>query len=155
METHFTWKAKFFTNSYEIFQYDNVIGRLKRAGWKRISDGELHGRKVQFQNKGFFNQEFLITDPVNNSPLGNIIFNTWRTKASITLQDKVYNFQFENLFHSKWSITNQNGNLVRYDARIKHGVIISYTDNEMLILTGLYIRDYLKQRAASAAAASS
>jgi hypothetical protein len=155
METHLKWKAKFFSNKYEIFQYDNSIGTLSGSGWKRTSVGELRGKKVLFEIKGFFKQEFLISDPVNNSPLGKIIFNTWRTKAAITLQEKVYNFQFENFFHSKWSITDENGNLIKYDAQMKHGVILSYTDNELLILTGLYIRDYLKQRAAAAAAASS
>jgi hypothetical protein len=155
METQYKWKAKFFSNKYEIFQYDNIIGSLKRSGWKRISYGELNGKKVQFQNKGFFSQEFFITDPIDNSFQGNIIFNTWKSKATITLQEKVYSFQFENFLHSKWNITNENGNLIKYDAHIKNGNITSYTDNEILILTGLYIRDYLRQRAATAAAAAS
>jgi len=154
METHFIWKARFFSNKYEIFQYDNVVGTLVGSGWKRISTGELRGKKVLFEIKGFFKQEFLISDPIDNRPIGKILFNTWRSKAVITLQEKVYNFQFENFFHSKWSITNENGNLVKYEAQMKHGVIQSYTDDEMLILTGLFIRDYLKQRAASAAAAT-
>jgi hypothetical protein len=154
METQFKWKAKFFNNKYEIFQYDNIAGTLSGSGWKRTSSGDMRGKKVQFENKGFFKQEFLITDPISSSVLGNIVFNTWRTKATITLQNKVYNFQFENFFHSKWSITNENGNLIRYHAQLKQGDIISYTDNETLILTGLYIRDYLLQRAASASAAT-
>lgn len=154
METQFKWKAKFFSNKYEIIQYDNVVGSLSGSGWKRISIGELRGKSAKFEIKGFFKQEFLISDPINNFTLGKIVFNTWRSKAAITLQDKVYNFQFENFFHSKWSITNENGNLIKYDAQMKQGVILSYTDNELLILTGLYIRDYLKQSAASAAAAT-
>lgn len=155
METYLKWKTKFFTNKYEIFQYDNIIGSLKGSNWKRISYGELNDKKVQFQKKGFFSQEFYITDPLNNSFLGNIVFNTWKTKATITLQEKVYSFQFENFFHSKWSITNENGNLIKYDAHIKNGNITIYTENEILILTGLYIRDYLRQRSATAAAAAS
>ncbi len=155
METQFTWKAKLFSNKYEIIRDENLAGELTSSGWKRKSAGELAGKRVQFEVKGFFKQQYLITNPDDDSLIGEIVYNTWRSKAVITLQGKDYNFQFDNFFHSKWSITNENGNLIKYEAGFKHGVITSSTSEEILILTGLYIRDFLRQRAASVAAASS
>jgi len=155
METQFTWKAKLFSNRYEINQYENLAGELTGSGWKRKSAGELKGKKVQYEVRGFFRQKYLILNPDDNSVSGEIVFNTWRTKAVITWQRESYDFQYDNFFHTKWSISNKNGNLINYEARFKNGVITSYTSDEILILTGLYIRDLLRQRAASAAAAAS
>jgi hypothetical protein len=155
METQFTWKKKFFSNIYEISRYENTAGELRSTGWKRKSTGELNGKKVLFEIKGFFDKDFLISNPADNSLIGKIVFNTWRTKATITMLEKVYTWQYDNFFHSKWSISNENGNLVKYESHFKNGDINSYSNDEILILTGLYIREYLQQRAAASAAAAS
>jgi hypothetical protein len=154
MEMQLTWKTKFFSNEYEISQYQSIAGNLRNVGWKRKSAGELNGKKVLFEIKGFFDKEFLVFNPDDNSQIGNIVFNTWRTKATITILDKAYSWQYDNFFHSKWSITNENGNLIKYESHFKSGDINSYTNDEILILTGLYIRNYLQQRAAASAAAA-
>ena len=153
METQFTWKNKFFSNIYDISRYENVAGELKSIGWKRKSIGELNGKKVLFEIKGFFDKNFLIFNPDDNSLIGKIVFNTWRTKATITILEKAYTWQYDNLFHSKWSISNENCNLVKYESHFKNGDINSYTNDEILILSGLYIREYLQQRAAASASA--
>lgn len=155
METQYTWKTRLFSNKYEIFQNESLSGEILGSGWKRRSSGELKGKRIQYEVKGFFRQKYLIINPDDKTISGEIVFNTWRTKATINLQEKVYNFQFDNFFHTKWSISNENGNLIKYESGFKNGVITSYTGDEILILTGLYIRNYLRQRSASAAAAAS
>jgi hypothetical protein len=155
METQYKWNTKFFRNNYEIFRYEEIAGELKRAGWKRRWNGELNGKKVLFEIKGFFDKDFIISNPDDNSLIGKIVFNTWRTKATITIHDKEYSWVFDNFFHSKWSISNENGSLVKYESHFKNGEINSYTDDAYLLLTGLFIRDYLQQRAAATAAAAS
>ncbi len=154
MEVYYTWKTKLFRNLYEIYQNEQAAGELKSSGWKRRAAGELKGKKIEFEIKGFFKPEFLIINPEDNSVTGTIKFNTWKTKATIDSDNRTYQWQFDNFFHTKWSISNENGNIVKYHALFKHSEITSYTNDELLILTGLYIRDYLNQRAASAAAAS-
>jgi hypothetical protein len=154
METQFTWKTKFFSNEYQISRYESIAGNLKNLGWKRKSAGELNGKKVFFEIKGFFDKEFLISNPDDNSQIGNIVFNMWKTKATITILDKTYSWQYDNFFNTKWSITNENGNLIKYESHFKSGDINSYTNDEILILTGLYIRNYLQQRAAASASAA-
>jgi hypothetical protein len=155
METQFNWKAKLFKNKYEIFQNETIAGELAGSGWKRKSAGELKGKKVLFEVRGFLKQQYMIINPDDNSVSGEMTYNRWRTKAIITLHNKTYNFQFDNFFHTKWNISNENGSLIRYEARFRHGTILSYTNDEILILTGLYIRDFQRQRAAAATAAAS
>jgi hypothetical protein len=153
METHLVWKTKLFRNLYEIFENEQPAGELKSPGWKRNATGELKGKKLHFEIKGVFKKEFLILDPADNSTIGQIVFNTWKTKATITCRNQEYKWQFDNFFHTKWSISYEQGNLVKYESHFKKGEITSYTNDELLILTGLFIKDYLKQRAAAAAAA--
>jgi hypothetical protein len=155
METHLTWKKKFFSNIYEISQNEYTAGDLRSIGWKRKSIGELNGKKALFEIKGLFDKDFLISNPDDNSLIGKIVFNTWRTKATITILEKAYSWQYDNFFHSNWSISNENGNLVKYESHFKNGDINSYNNDEILILTGLYLREYLQQRAAASATAAS
>jgi hypothetical protein len=155
METQYTWASRFFRRTLDIMKYEEPAGELKSMTWKRRSEGQLNGRKVNFEIRGFFGKDFLILNPDDNNQIGSISFNTWRTKATITLKDRNYNWEYENFWHSKWHITNENGNLVQYASGFKRGEILSYTDDDVLILTGLYIRDYLQQRASESAASAS
>ncbi len=151
MEAHFTWKTRVFRNLYEIYENENLAGELKNTGWKRTSAGKLKEKELLFEVKGFFKKEFLIKNPEDDSVTGQIIFNTWRTKATIIFGNQEYKWQFDNFFRTKWSVSDGNGTLLKYQSYFKSGEITSYIKDELLILAGLYIRDYLSQRAASAA----
>jgi hypothetical protein len=154
MEAHFTWKTRLFRNLYEIFENEQKIGELKSSGWKRRASAELKGKKLEFEIKGFFKREFLIMNPEDNSIAGTFSFSIWRTKATIVSNSRTYQWQNDNFFHTKWSISNENGNLVKYHSHFRFGEITSYTDDGLLILTGLFIKDYLQQSAAAAAAST-
>jgi hypothetical protein len=154
METHLTWKRKFFSNIYEIFDQEIRAGELKSSGWRRIYNGDIKGEKVLFEIKGFFDKEFIIRNPEDNSQIGQIVFNMWRTKATINIRGKEYQFQFDNFFHTKWSISNENGPVIKFESKFKSGNITSYASEGSLILTGVFIREYISQRAAASASAS-
>lgn len=154
MEAHFTWKTKLFRNRYDIFRNDTPAGEMKSKNWSRTSFGELNTRKITFETRGIFRNETKILDTISEIELGSISYNIWKTKATITFRNKDYAFQYDNLFHSKWSISNENGPLVKYHSTISNGIIDSYTDDEVLILTGLFIRHLFQQNAAESASAA-
>jgi hypothetical protein len=154
METRYTWKSKFFRSQIEIFKYDEPAGELTTNGWRRTSNGTLNGKKTGFDIRGLFGKEFIILNPDDKSEIGQIVFNTWRTKATININGRSYNWQYDNFWNTNWSITNEKGNLVQYSSSFRRGEILTYIDDEVLILTGLYIRDYLQKRAAAASAAT-
>jgi hypothetical protein len=154
METHYTWKSRFFRSRFEIYQYENLVGELKNKSFERRASGELNGRKLMFETKGFFNQEHRIIDQKDDSVVVQIIFNTWKTKTTIRYDNKDYQWHYDNFWNTKWSISNENGALIRYKSSFSSGEITSYTGDEVLILTGLFIKNYFKQRAAAAAAAT-
>jgi hypothetical protein len=154
MEIQFNWKTKLFSNLFEIYQNDIIKGELYKERWSRKVSGELNARRVLFETKGVFKYETLITDLQGNLPLGNVKYTPWKAKSVISYQNKEYQWQFDNVLRSKWSISNENGVLIKFHSHALTGIIVSYTRDEILILTGFYIRNFLKQRSAEIAATS-
>ncbi len=153
MDARFSWKTKFFSRKYEIFQYDTLAGELNKQSWSRKSYGKLNGRGIVFVTKRLFKPVTEIIDLTNDSVIGSIISVPWKRKATIKYQDNQYSWQFENFWNTRWSVSNENGVLIKYQSRRLKGSIDSYTKDEVLILAGFFIRNYFIQRSSAAAAA--
>jgi hypothetical protein len=145
METKLIWKSKFFKNRYEIFSHETGIGELQKSSWSRTSSGELNGKKYIFDTRGFLNKETQIIDLKDNSVIGKILFSNWRTKTTIIYRNKEYIFRYDNILNTKWSISDESGVLVNFQSFISDGDINSSNSDEVLILAGLFIRNYIKQ----------
>lgn len=154
MEIQYSWKTKLFSKKFEILQNEIVKGELYKEAFRRKVTGELNTRRVLFETKGIFKFETRIIDMQGDITLGQVNYTSWKAKSTITYQDKEYQWRFDNMLRSKWSISNENGVLIKYHSHAFTGIIVSYTRDEILILTGLYIRNFLKQRSADIAAAS-
>lgn len=154
METHYTWKTKFFSNNFQILQFDNQVGEIRNKAFTRTAEGELNGRRLLFEIKGFFRQETKIIDLKDDSVLFEVKIGTWRQKASFNYNGKDYAWQYDNFWNTKFSINTDMGPVVKYQTINFGGDIVSYINDEVLILTGMLIKNYFRQRAASAAAAS-
>jgi len=154
METRFTWKTKFFSNTMHIYQYEGQVGEIVNKAFSRAATGELNGRKLLFEIKGFFRHETRILDASDESVVADVIISAWKSKAKITYNSREYLWQHENFWNSKWSISNENGAVVKYHSRGMGGDVTSYINDEVLILTGLFIKNYFRQRAAATAAST-
>jgi hypothetical protein len=154
METQYTWKTKMFSRKFEIYLNDNLIGELRKREWSGKYAGEMNGKQFLFATRGFFRRETRIIDQADNSVTGTINFTFWKRKSQIAYQDKEYKWQFDNFWQNEWSLSNENGYLVKYHSHGFKGTITSYTDDTALILAGFFIRNYFKQRSAEVAAAT-
>ena len=56
--------------------------------------------------------------------------------------DKTINWQFDNLWNTKWSIFNSEGIKIQYSGSSTSGQIDSSIDDALLLLSGLYVIDY-------------
>jgi hypothetical protein len=155
MEAHLTWKTKLFSKKYEIYRQDNLIGDLAKGGWARKINGEINVKKVIFVTIGFFKRETKIMDFDEISTLGTINYSPWKSKSTINYMNKEYKWQFDNFLRTKWSLGNENGPVIKYHSQGFRGIIDTYTDDEVLILTGFFIRNFQKQKSTEHAAASS
>lgn len=154
MEQYYNWKTKLFSKKFEIYQHDILRGEICKENWSRKVNGELNVRRVMFETKGVFKNETAIIDLQGDIEQGKVSFSGLRSRATILYQDKEYKWQYDNLIRSKWSVSDGNGAIIRYHSNAFTGIITSYTRDEILILTGFFIRNFLKQRSAAVAAAS-
>lgn len=154
MEIQFNWKTRLFSNRFEIYQNEIMKGELYKECWSRKVNGELNARRILFETKGVFKYETQIIDVQGNFTLGSVKYTTWKAKSTILYQNKEYHWQFDNILRSKWSISDDNGIVVKFHSHALTGMIVSYTRDEILILTGFFVRNFLKQRSAEIAATS-
>lgn len=151
METKYEWKTNLFAADFELFRNGIRSGVLNKGNLRRKVTGELNLKKVLFTTEGFFGKETVIADPDTGSVAGKIVYSVWKSKASIEYQGKIFNWQFDNFFRTRWSISNQNGILIRYKSETLKGSVQSYTGDEILILSGFFIRNFFRQRSAGIA----
>ena len=154
MEIQYNWKTRLFSNRFEIYQNDILKGELYKGVWSRKVIGELNTRRLIFETRGLFKYDTQIIDAQGEMTIGQIKYTSWKAKSIILYQNKEHKWQFDNFLRSRWSISNENGPVIKYHSNAFSGIITSYIRDEILILTGFYIRNFLKQRSSDIAAAS-
>lgn len=107
----------------------------------------LNKKEYLFQTNEFFNQKTQIIDTADNKKVGEINYNNWMTKATITIKDKTINWKYDNLWYTKWSIVNSEGINIKYAGSSTTGQIHSNTDDSLLLLSGLFVTNYYWQMA--------
>jgi len=154
MNIFLNWKKGFFSNTYQIYNNGIQVGFLKLSTWSQKAKGVLKEREFEFITKGFLKQETTMLDSKTNSIIATISYNSWKSKAVIKkLSNEEYKWEFNNFWNTKWSLTNSYI-FINYHGSTTKGEINSSTDDELLLITGLYISNYYWQRRASAVAAT-
>lgn len=155
MEYLYSWKTRFFSYRHEIFRNGIKCGEIKVRTWSRIADCSLNGRQLIFRTKGFFRTDIFISQAESDGSMGSISINGWRSSATMIYNGKNYTFRFDNFFHTRWNLSSDMGIIVKYNSNSfsSKGELVSYSNDEVLILSGLVIRNYFNQRSAASASA--
>ena len=138
------WKKNILSAQYDITSDDKPIGSLFNNTFSQSGVGTLNGKKYTFKTVGFLNQYSLIYNQ-QNEQIGSIEYNTWMTKAKLTFANNEFYWRYNNWMYSKWSISNSDGVLIKYFSSTKKGTIESNVEDEILLLSGLFITNYFKQ----------
>jgi len=154
MEIRYDWKTKLFSKKFEIYQNDQLKGELLKEGLSRKVTGELNTKRFQFETLGFFKFETTITDLQRHIVAGKITFFQGKRGTIILYKDREYKWKFDNFICSRWSLSDESRVLIKYHSNAFSGMIESYTTDELLVLSGFYIRNCLRQRSAQIAAIS-
>jgi hypothetical protein len=67
------------------------------------------------------------------------------TKATIILNEQTLEWKYENLWSTKWSISNSEGIEINFSGYSTNGQIESNTDDALLLLSGLFVTNYYWQ----------
>jgi len=150
MKTTLIWKKRFFSSTYEIFKNEMPIGSLKQRMWSHSADGEINGHKYSFLHKGFFNRETQISDQSTDKIIATITYNFWGTKAWINYYDYVAQWEYTNGWQTRWWLTAKGDLIAQYYGNTYKGVIEYEVQDDLNILTGLFIASHFKRISSSA-----
>jgi hypothetical protein len=148
METILNWKKGLFKSIYEIYAGTVLVGYLNEKTWTESSHGELYGERFLFRTRGILKQETRVFNNEDNTPVGMITYNSWMTKARIEYSGKIYYWKFDNLWCTSWTLYNDEGLYVKCRRNSSKGKIEYDSENNFLVITGLYINNYYWQTSA-------
>jgi hypothetical protein len=145
MKNQLYWKRGAFSTTYQIFSKGQSIGQLHDSAFKRYSDGEIRHKKYRFHTEGMFKQHTKIIDQESNKVIGSIQYNSWMSKAEIKIHDRSYHWRYDNVWQSKWSISDDKGILLNFAGGMTKGRIEGDHPEDLHVLTGLFVTNYYTQ----------
>ena len=145
MKNNLSWKRRTFSTTYQIFSDEQVIGELQNSAFKQTSEGILRQKKYQFKTKGLFKQDTSIIDVNRGMEIGKITYNSWKSKASIQFSDRTIGWKYDNRWHTKWSLYNEQGSIMKFAGGSSKGTIEFDNSDDLLVLTGLFVTNYYQQ----------
>lgn len=145
MQTRLRWKKNFLSNLYSIYSNDHQIGELREKTFSQTAHGHLNGKSYTFKTSGFFKQYTQIIDSTENRVIGKISYNSWMTKAFISIDNKIINWKYDNLWNTKWSVFDSEGLNINYAGSSASGQIDSNSADALLLLCGLFVTNYFWQ----------
>ena len=145
MKPALRWKRGALSNTYEIFEDENLIGKLKDSAFSKTSEGIIREKGYQFKTQGLFKQETQIIDAISDQLVGTIRYSSWKSRANIRLKDQVYQWTYENMWQTRWSLLSEDVVQVSYAGGSSKGTITCFTSDDLLILTGLFVTNYYRQ----------
>jgi len=145
MNTYLQWKRNFFSSKYRIYANGLLIGKLEEKTFSRFDVGILNDKKYIFKSKGFFSQHTEIVDAKDHAVIGEITYSGWRSKATLKTPGKNAYWKYDNVWHSRWSISSFSGSQIKYAGSATSGKIESNTDDPLLLLSGLFVTNYYRQ----------
>jgi len=145
MQRKLRWTKNIFTNIYSIYSNGQQIGKLEDKTFSQSANGNLNGKEYTFKTKGLLKQHTEIIDCSENKVVGEITYNIWMTKATISVDNKTINWKYDNLWNTRWSIFNSEWIEIKYAGSLTSGQIDSNIDDALLLLCGLFVTNYYWQ----------
>lgn len=145
MKTLLHWKRGTFSSTYEIFEGENLIGKLKETAFSKSADGLIHDKGYRFTTKGLFKQETQIVEAETDQVLGTITYNSWKSKAYIQFDNQLIQWKYDNGWQTRWSLNNDDGIQMKFAGGMSKGTMECDHLDELLVLTGLFVTNYYRQ----------
>jgi hypothetical protein len=145
MKTILRWEKGLFSSTCRIYKGEEILGELKDHAFKQTSEGRIRNETYRFKTRGFFSQETLIIDGKNDQVVGNISYRSWKTRATIQLEDRVFSWKYDNGWQTRWSIFYDNHIYMKFAGKLSRGTIEFEEENDLLVLTGLFVTNYYQQ----------
>jgi len=138
------WKSSFGSSDSHLFKGIQKLGTLHNSSLDQRAVATMESGVWTFETKGITTP---YTQILNNDrqPIGTIDFSSWTNRASVTLGIRHYQWRAVNWLGTKWELTDNQGNRYEMTSDLSGGVIYGNIEDELLLLIGLFLRNYYWQ----------
>lgn len=142
MEYNFNWNKSTFDSKYQVFAQGLLKYALNFGTWNNTAIATTQTGIYLFKSNGVFNPESMLLDN-KNEVRAAIKFNLLSLNATVKfIGGDEFMFLYQKNWITEWSLNNGKEKQVFYSAKTGAGLVNSNIDDELVILTGLYIREY-------------
>ncbi len=144
MQQLLTWRKGLFDSNYQLYANGEIKGNLIFGSLKNNARG-IASKNYYFTTEGFLNPITKIRDEKHHQ-IGIITYHAWQLKATITFNDLDHaSWNYTNNWLSQWAITNHRDKQIQYHASTAAGTVHSDNDDELMLLSGLFIREFFSR----------
>jgi len=136
------FSRKFFQKNYTLTENGMLIGNVTHGFARKTYSATLKQSAYTFTSNSGFNHKFSVSSNTENN-LSEITINFWNKKATIALKNgTVYEWKRLNFFDGVWQISQGDKQILKYAESFRKGVITGDTSKDLLVLSGLVVKDY-------------
>ena len=145
---HVRWQTLGLDQEYRLFREKLIVGLLKKSFLRNSAYGEYHGYLLRFEAPRWGRSQARILDIEGKKVLGTIAFGYFPRSATITYEGETY--AWKSLSWHRWTVT-QADETATYEAgrgwtQGGTGTIAYDYLPPAVVLSGLYVRSYFRQR---------
>jgi hypothetical protein len=145
MEHYLTWRKGLFDSNYQVYDQSQIRASLFFGSWKNDARGIALSKNYYFTTEGFLNPVTRIRDE-NLQELGIITYHPWQLKATLTFNHEIHaSWAYTNGWLSNWRISDHREKQIQYHASTAAGTILTNNDDELLLLSGLFVREFFSR----------
>ncbi|WP_316738874.1 hypothetical protein [Pedobacter aquatilis] len=142
MEKMLNWRKGLFDSNYQVFEHGLLKFSLNFSSLKNTAVATTQGGIYLLKSEGYSVPETKILNN-KNEVLAVIRYDWFAFKAKVAVSTgEQFDWSFQNSWLSRWSINNHQDKQVIFNSTTNSGLIHSNVDEDLLLFTGLFIREY-------------
>ncbi|GGG92745.1 MULTISPECIES: hypothetical protein [Pedobacter] len=142
MEQVLFWRKGLFDSNYQVISNGYLKFSLNFGTWKNTAIATTQSGIYLLKSEGFSKPETRILNNQNET-LATITYDWLGFKARVVFASgETFDWRYQNSWLSRWSLNNLKDKQILFSASAGNGNIHSNIDDDMLIFTGLFIREY-------------
>lgn len=147
MAKFINWRSNWLSGDFQLFVDGIQKGMISFGNWRSDAEGVFDDKNFFFSNVGFWQSRTNVIDRKTNELVAVITYDSWKSKAVISLKSgERYEWTSTGIWKSQFTVSNYNNEHITYNASSNSGAISSDTDNELLIVSGLFIKHIYNKR---------
>ncbi|RDC58171.1 hypothetical protein DU508_04290 [Pedobacter chinensis] len=142
MEKILNWRKGLFDSNYQVFGDGFLKFSLNFSSLKNSAIATTQGGIYLLRSEGYSNPETKILNN-QNEVLAVIRYDWLAIKARVIFTSGAqFDWSFQNSWLSRWSLNNRADKQIIYNSSTTSGLIHTNVNDDILIFTGLFIREY-------------